>query len=80
MNNEKSISSIISLGKPNEKTYSFSLNSLHMGNLLNSQEKQELLMKYLFLLQNKFNSDILVFCDLNLPLEKAKLLKKFLNQ
>ena len=35
MNNEKTISSIITLGKPNEKNYSFSLNSMHMGNTLN---------------------------------------------
>ena len=72
MNNEKTISSIITLGNPNEKNYSFSLNSLHMGNTLNSQEKQDMLMKYLFLLQNKFNSDILIFCDLNMQVEKAK--------
>ena len=78
MNNEKTISSTITLGAPNEKNYSFSLNSLHMGNTLNSQEKQDLLMKYLFLLQNKFNSDIIIYCDLNMPIEKAKHLKKFI--
>ena len=39
-----------------------------------------MLIKAIYLLDNKYNIDILIYCDLNMNIGEAKTLKKFMDK